>query len=75
MDAALDGTYSLRLKDGGVVRAVPGFAIVRAELERWTPEHAAEITGVPAEEIVALAEPTPPGPAPSLGGGAIMVSR
>ena len=56
VDAALDGTYSLRLKDGGVVRAVPGFAIVRAELERWTPEHAAEITGVPAEEIVALAE-------------------
>ena len=33
----------------------PGFALVRAELDSWTPERAAEVTGVPAEDIERLA--------------------
>ena len=35
------------------VEVTPGFALVRAEVDGWTPERAAEITGVPAEQIVA----------------------
>ena len=54
-DAALDGEASLTLADGTQVTVRPGFALVRRELERWTPEKAAEATGIPADRIVALA--------------------
>ncbi|HWP63445.1 MAG TPA: molybdopterin-dependent oxidoreductase [Candidatus Binatia bacterium] len=53
--AALDGAFDLPLADGRRVTVRPGFALVRAELERWTPERAAEVTGVAAEDIVRLA--------------------
>jgi anaerobic selenocysteine-containing dehydrogenase len=53
--AALDGVYTVRLKSGAKVRVSPGFAPVRAELMTWTPERAAEVTGVPAETIVRVA--------------------
>jgi anaerobic selenocysteine-containing dehydrogenase len=55
VDAALDGEYTVRLADGSRVRVAPGFALVRAELDAWTPERTAEITGVPAETIVRVA--------------------
>jgi anaerobic selenocysteine-containing dehydrogenase len=46
VDAALDGTYAVTLADGTTVEVEPGFAPVRRELERYTPELAAEITGL-----------------------------
>ncbi len=56
----------MKLADGVARRRVtPGFALVRAELDRWTPERAAEVTGVPAETIVARgATPSPPSARP-----------
>jgi anaerobic selenocysteine-containing dehydrogenase len=38
-----------------VERYTEGFDRLRDELDRWPPERAAQVTGVPAEEIVALA--------------------
>ncbi len=55
VDAALEGTFAVRLADGSSVDATPGFALVRAELDGWTPERAAEVTGVPADRIVEVA--------------------
>ena len=54
-DLALDGEYTVKLADGSRVRVTPGFALVRQELDTWTPEKAAEVTDVPAETIVRLA--------------------
>ena len=45
----------MTLADGERVEVTPGFALVRAELDTWTPERAAEVTGVPAETIVRVA--------------------
>ncbi len=52
---ALEGTWAVPLADGSTVAATPGFALVRAELDRWTPEAAAEITGLEPEAIVKVA--------------------
>lgn len=52
---ALDGTFQVALSDGSTVAATPGYALVAAELDQWTPERAAELTAVPAERIVAVA--------------------
>ncbi|MEW6224651.1 MAG: molybdopterin-dependent oxidoreductase [Chloroflexota bacterium] len=52
---ALEGTWTVRLPSGTTVAATPGFALVRDELRRWTPEHAAEVTGVDPDQIVRLA--------------------
>ncbi len=56
VDVALDGEYTVRLADGSSVKVTPGFALVRATLDEWTPERAAEVTGVPAETIVGVAK-------------------
>ncbi len=55
VEPALEGTFSLTLVDGSVVQATPGFALVRQELESWTPERAEEVTGVAADDIVTVA--------------------
>jgi anaerobic selenocysteine-containing dehydrogenase len=52
---ALEGSWKLTLTDGSVVDAVPGFALVRAELDKWTPEATAAITGLDPEMIVKVA--------------------
>jgi anaerobic selenocysteine-containing dehydrogenase len=52
---ALEGTFEVRLQSGATVAAVPGFELVRRELDRWTPERAAEVTGLDADAIVRLA--------------------
>ena len=56
VEVALEGEYTVRLADGSLVKVTPGFALVRATLDEWTPERAAEVTGVPAETIVAVAK-------------------
>jgi anaerobic selenocysteine-containing dehydrogenase len=53
--AALDGVFDVQLADGTAVRATPGFALVRAEVDRWTPERAAEICELPVGKIVSVA--------------------
>jgi anaerobic selenocysteine-containing dehydrogenase len=52
---ALEGIVQIQLADGQTVLATPGLAIVRAELDRWTPERASDVTAIPADRIVALA--------------------
>jgi anaerobic selenocysteine-containing dehydrogenase len=52
---ALEGTWTVTLVDGSAVEVTPGFALVREELARWTPEAAAEITGLDAAQIVKVA--------------------
>lgn len=54
-EVALEGTFELRLVTGETVQVVPGFALVRQELDAWTPERGAEVTDVPADTIVRLA--------------------
>jgi anaerobic selenocysteine-containing dehydrogenase len=44
--AALAGSHAVTLAGGRRVEVVPGFVPVRAELERFTPERAADITGL-----------------------------
>lgn len=53
--AALEGTHPVVLADGSTVETTPGFALVRAEVERWTPERAADICELPAERIATVA--------------------
>ncbi|MFA5891886.1 MAG: molybdopterin-dependent oxidoreductase [Actinomycetota bacterium] len=55
VDAALDGKFEVRLKDGRTVTASPGFAFVQAEVKKWTPERAQSVSGVPAEMIEKVA--------------------
>jgi len=52
---ALDGLRRVALADGSLVETVPGFALVREELDRWTPEAAEAVTDVPADMIVKVA--------------------
>ena len=51
----LEGTWSVTLAEGSTVTATPGFVLVREELDRWTPEAAAEVTGLDPEAIVKVA--------------------
>src|SRR5512140_3133291 len=39
--AALEGTFGVGLVDGRTVQVRPGFALVRDEVDRWTPERTA----------------------------------
>ena len=41
-------------------RTTSGFDALRQRVREWTPQRAAELTGIAAEEIVALAASTPP---------------
>jgi anaerobic selenocysteine-containing dehydrogenase len=51
IDAALDGTFPVTLADGTAVDVSPGFVHVTAELEVFTPELTAEITGLDPELV------------------------
>jgi anaerobic selenocysteine-containing dehydrogenase len=55
IEPALEGTYRVTLASGAAVEAVPGFVLVRRELDTWTPERAESVTDVPAELIIRLA--------------------
>jgi anaerobic selenocysteine-containing dehydrogenase len=69
--AALDGEYEVALADGTTVRATPGWALVRREVERWTAQRAGEVCELPAERIetVARAYATTKPAAILMGGG------
>ena len=49
-DPALEGAHRVRLVNGKRVRVRPVFELLRARLAEYTPERAAEITGVPAKQ-------------------------
>jgi anaerobic selenocysteine-containing dehydrogenase len=51
IDAVLDGTFPVTLADGTAVDVSPGFVHVTAELEAFTPELTAEITGLDPELV------------------------
>jgi anaerobic selenocysteine-containing dehydrogenase/ferredoxin-NADP reductase len=53
--AALDGQYWLTV-DGLSVACRPAFALYRDQLEDFTPDRAARLTGVPAENIRAFSD-------------------
>ncbi len=52
---ALRGTFEVELFDGSVVGVRPGFDHVAEELDRWSPERAAEITGLDPGMVRAVA--------------------
>ena len=54
-DPALEGAHKVRLVDGEQVRVRPVFELLRTHLSEYTPERAAEITGVPASNIRCVA--------------------
>jgi anaerobic selenocysteine-containing dehydrogenase len=53
--AALAGTFRARLTDGSTVEVAPGFELVRRELDAWTLDRGAEVTGIGADSIGRLA--------------------
>ncbi|GIU96201.1 MAG: molybdopterin oxidoreductase [Actinomycetota bacterium] len=55
VEPALAGSYEVRLANGARIAARPGFDHVRAEIESWTPERAAEVSGASPEIIEKLA--------------------
>jgi DMSO reductase family type II enzyme molybdopterin subunit len=55
VDPALDGRYRVLLKDGRTVTVEPAFARLRRHLEDYTPEKAALVCEVHADNIRALA--------------------
>ncbi|HEX6418682.1 MAG TPA: molybdopterin-dependent oxidoreductase [Acidimicrobiales bacterium] len=72
VDPALDGTFQVTLAGGERVDVAPGFVHVRAELERFTPERAAGVTGLDPDLVrrVARAYATTSPAAILMGGGA-----
>ncbi len=55
-DPALEGAYTVKLKDGQTVEVRPGFGIFREMLDRdYTPEKASQICGVNPDTIRRLA--------------------
>ena len=52
---ALDGTYSVSLKDGSMVQVEPVFQRLRRHLENYTPEKAGAICEIHPDNIRALA--------------------
>jgi len=55
IDPALEGTYTATLKDGSQVEVEPVFARLRRHLEDYTPEAAAKICELSADNIRKLA--------------------
>jgi anaerobic dimethyl sulfoxide reductase subunit A len=51
----LEAAWAGRLADGTPVGAESAFSLVKHELRDWTPDHAAQVTGIPAETIVKVA--------------------
>ncbi len=52
---ALEGVFTVKLADGSRVEVTPGFALVRAGLDEWTPARAEAVTGIPAATIERVA--------------------
>ena len=55
IDPVLEGHFTVALADGRTAKVAPVFELLRAELAQYPLAHVAEITGLPAEEILAFA--------------------
>ncbi|MFA6807971.1 MAG: molybdopterin-dependent oxidoreductase [Eubacteriales bacterium] len=53
---ALKGSYKVRLSYGYEISCKPAFQQLAENVEEWTPEKTAEVTGVPADQIVRTAD-------------------
>ena len=56
IDPALEGSYQLTLHDGAEVTVAPVAAILKEQLEPYTLEAAAKVTGLSVEQIHAFAD-------------------
>ena len=52
IDPALEGEFEVTLKDGRTVKVKPVWEHYKARAAEFAPEIAAEITGIPAQEII-----------------------
>lgn len=55
VEAALSGTFALTLVDGSTVEVSPAWSAVAAEVARWPPERASQVTDIPADLLVRAA--------------------
>lgn len=56
VEASLSGEYNVQFKDGKTVACITAFDAIVEMLQEYTPDWAAEITGLPATQIEATAE-------------------
>jgi len=56
VEKALTGTYSVKLKNGESIECKTAWTLLTERAEEWTPEKAAEVTGIPASKIVDACE-------------------
>lgn len=56
VEKALTGTYSVKVKNGKTVECKTVWTLLTERVESWTPEKAAELTGVPASKIADACE-------------------
>ncbi len=52
----LEGSRAVNLKDGKSVQAKTAFTLLREELEEYTPDKVESITGMPAADLVRIAD-------------------
>lgn len=73
IDPAIEGTYSITLKDGRDLTARPAWEYFVEHVNRYDPDTVADICGVPAEDIVKAATiyATPIDPSTGYGNGGI----
>lgn len=55
-DPSLEGTFQVPLTDGTTVTAKTAFTLLREELEEYTPEKVEELTEMPADDLVRIAD-------------------
>ena len=56
IDPAIEGEFEVTLKDGRTVKVKPVWEHYKARAAEFAPEIAAEITGIPAQEIIDAAK-------------------
>lgn len=73
IDPALEGEYTVTLKDGKTYSMKPVWEHYKATAAEWTPEKAEKVTGVKAEDIrkAALTWATPIDPSTGYGNGGL----
>ncbi|MBP6381406.1 MAG: molybdopterin-dependent oxidoreductase [Pseudomonadales bacterium] len=56
LDPALEGNFGVRVKEGQEVRVAPVMALLREQLDTWTIERTAQVTGLHPDQIRVFAE-------------------
>ncbi|WP_435685557.1 molybdopterin-dependent oxidoreductase, partial [Sedimenticola selenatireducens] len=55
LDPALEGTFEVKLADGGDVKVQPVFEVYKPKMNEYTPENVSKITGVAPSVIIQMA--------------------